>query len=179
MSRSSYSNYGVAVDVFAPGTEILSAFSSSVNATATLSGTSMAAPFVSGLVLYLKALGGLKGPEAATKRLLQLARKDMLQNVPSGTANLFVFNGLNLTDNANNDNKVEEPATQHRIGCGRNSANRNRNGYLTRIGDGGSRWDCGRTRENVRVRRDQVAFKIEPRSTFWRLRADDLDPASF
>jgi subtilisin family serine protease len=51
--ESSFSNYGLCVDIFSPGSAIKSAFpylSGTVNTYATQSGTSMAAPFISGAV---------------------------------------------------------------------------------------------------------------------------------
>ncbi|KAM3432276.1 hypothetical protein NHJ13734_006932 [Beauveria thailandica] len=88
--RSSFSNYGKVLDIFAPGTGILSTWIGGRNNT--ISGTSMATPHIAGLGAYLWALG--KGNAGNLCKVIQeLSTKNVLTGVPSGTVNYLAFNG--------------------------------------------------------------------------------------
>lgn len=87
-SMAWFSNYGPCVDIFAPGVNITSAWIGSRFASNTISGTSMAAPHVCGvLALYL----GEKDykPDELKKLIIRHARKNVIQHIPdqSGTVN--------------------------------------------------------------------------------------------
>lgn len=86
------SNYGPAVDIFAAGTNILSTYYQSDSATATLTGTSMAAPHVAGLVSYLRGLEGPSTAAAVKDRVLALATPGRVTGL-QGEANLIAYNG--------------------------------------------------------------------------------------
>ncbi|KAF2260681.1 subtilisin-like protease-like protein [Lojkania enalia] len=89
---SSGSNYGPAVDIFAAGTSITSAYRTSDSATQVLSGTSMASPHVAGLVSYLRGLEGEMSAEAVKARVLALATKNRITDARD-SANLLAYNG--------------------------------------------------------------------------------------
>lgn len=90
---ASYSNYGSVLDILAPGTGITSTWIGSTTAVNTISGTSMATPHITGLALYLMALEGLSTPAAVVARIKALGTSGLISSVPSGTSNLFAYNG--------------------------------------------------------------------------------------
>ncbi|KAM4054879.1 subtilase family protein [Hirsutella rhossiliensis] len=89
--RSSFSNYGSVVDIFAPGSDILSTWIG--GRTNTISGTSMATPHIAGLGAYLAGLEGFSDPQALCSRIQELATSDVLTDIPDGTVNKLAFNG--------------------------------------------------------------------------------------
>lgn len=91
-ARADFSNFGPLLDLFAPGTDILSTWIGSNTATNTISGTSMAAPHVAGVALYLQAMDTKYTPSALAAKLQQLATLDELSSL-DGSANALLYNG--------------------------------------------------------------------------------------
>ena len=90
-AKASFSNFGSVVDIFAPGASILSAWRTSDTATATLSGTSMATPHVTGMAArYLQNNPGT-APATVRNAIVNAATLNHLSEMPTGTANRLLF----------------------------------------------------------------------------------------
>ncbi|MFZ8967058.1 MAG: S8 family serine peptidase [Ilumatobacteraceae bacterium] len=87
-SRASYSNYGSCVDVFAPGSNVISTVPG--GGTATYSGTSMAAPHVAGAAAVMLSLRDYT-PSALSSYLLEVATTGVVSSVGNGSPNLLAF----------------------------------------------------------------------------------------
>jgi subtilisin family serine protease len=98
-ARASYSNFGSCVDVFAPGSGITSAWSTSDGATNTISGTSMASPHVAGVAaLYLSTTGNSsKTPSQVDAAIKTAATVGKVTNPGSGSPNLLLYNVFGTT----------------------------------------------------------------------------------
>jgi aqualysin 1 len=90
-ARSSFSNFGSCVDIFAPGSSITSSWYTNDTATNTISGTSMATPHVAGAAaLWLQANQTAK-PAAVSAALTGSATPNVVANPGSGSPNLLLF----------------------------------------------------------------------------------------
>ncbi|XP_070535174.1 aqualysin-1-like [Ptychodera flava] len=90
--RSSFSNYGDCVDIFAPGTSITSCWWTGTDSTRTISGTSMACPHVAGACAVLYGASPNSSPDDVETELLSLASMDKISDV-QGSINALLYIG--------------------------------------------------------------------------------------
>jgi len=93
-TRTPESNYGSVLNIFAPGTAIYTASNGADDSFTTSSGTSFAAPYVSGLIAYMITTFKLRGKSAKDVRefLIEKASDGKLSGIPSGTPNKLAYN---------------------------------------------------------------------------------------
>ncbi len=94
-ARASYSNYGSCVDIFAPGSNITSAWNTSDTATNTISGTSMATPHVTGVVANYLQTHTTASPAAIVTALKSYATNNLVTNPGTGSPNKLLFSLVN------------------------------------------------------------------------------------
>ncbi|GGY51436.1 S8 family peptidase [Streptomyces omiyaensis] len=89
--ETSFSNYGRCVELYAPGQDIVSARLG--GGSASLNGTSMAAPHVTGVAALYKAAHPSAAPAEVAAWLDEQSTKDVLTNVSNGTPNKLLHTG--------------------------------------------------------------------------------------
>jgi subtilisin family serine protease len=90
-ARSSFSNFGSVVDIFAPGSSIVSSYRTSDTALATLSGTSMASPHVAGVAARILQANPGASPATVRNTIVNAATLNRLSGIPAGTSNRLLF----------------------------------------------------------------------------------------
>ncbi|MFG3421141.1 proprotein convertase P-domain-containing protein [Micromonospora sp. NPDC048063] len=93
-ARSSFSNIGTCLDIFAPGSSITSAWHTSNTATNTISGTSMATPHVVGAAALVLAANPSFTPQQVRDKLVADATSNVVTSPGTGSPNKL----LNLGD---------------------------------------------------------------------------------
>ena len=89
--RSSFSNWGPCLDLFAPGSSITSSYNGNDTQTAVLSGTSMAAPHVAGVIARYLQLNPGASPATVSAAIVNNATNGVVGNPGSGSPNRLLF----------------------------------------------------------------------------------------
>merc|ERR1719220_2601164 len=92
-ARSYFSNYGTCVDIWGPGSSVLSAAHTSDTGTATFSGTSMACPHVSGAAALVLGADNSKNPQKVISDLLNDATLNAISDLKAGDTNALLYVG--------------------------------------------------------------------------------------
>ena len=93
-ARSSFSNYGTCLDIFAPGSSITSAWYTSDTATNTISGTSMASPHVAGVAALYLQNNTAASPSTVRNEIVNTASSGKLTSINTGSPNLLLYSLL-------------------------------------------------------------------------------------
>lgn len=93
-ARSSFSNFGTCLDIFAPGSSITSSWRTSDTATNTISGTSMATPHVTGVAALFLETNPTASPATVTAAIINSSTLNHVTNPGTGSPNRLLFSLL-------------------------------------------------------------------------------------
>ena len=89
-ARSSFSNWGSCIDLFAPGSSITSAWYTSTTATNTISGTSMSSPHIAGVAALYLAVNPSASPSTVNSAIINAATANKITDV-KGSPNRLLY----------------------------------------------------------------------------------------
>lgn len=90
-ARSSFSNFGTCLDIFAPGSAIVSAWFSSNSSTNNISGTSMASPHVAGVAALFLQESPTATPAQVAAKLIETSTLNKVANAGTGSPNRLLY----------------------------------------------------------------------------------------
>ena len=90
-ARSSFSNFGSCVNIFAPGSAIMSTWYTSNSATNSISGTSMASPHVAGAAVLVLAADNAASPATVRSRIYNKVSTNKLTDIGTGSPNRLLY----------------------------------------------------------------------------------------
>jgi hypothetical protein len=93
-ARSSFSNFGTCLDIFAPGSSITSAWHTSNTATNTISGTSMASPHVAGVAALYLSGNPAATPQQVRDALVNNGTPNKVTSAGTGSPNVLLYSGF-------------------------------------------------------------------------------------
>jgi subtilisin family serine protease len=93
-ARSSFSNFGTCLDIFAPGSSITSSWNTSDTATNTISGTSMATPHVTGVAALLLETNPTASPATVTAAIINSSTPNKVTSAGTGSPNRLLYSLL-------------------------------------------------------------------------------------
>ena len=96
-ARSSFSNYGSCVDLFAPGSSITAAYYGSNTGLTTMNGTSMASPMVAGVAAALRARYPSANAFQVMQSIVDSASANKLSSINSGSVNKLLYSNTSLS----------------------------------------------------------------------------------
>ncbi|SCL38571.1 Serine protease, subtilisin family [Micromonospora pallida] len=110
-ARSSFSSFGTCLDIFAPGSSIVSAWNTNDTATNNISGTSMATPHVVGAAALVAGANPTWTPQQVRDSLVNNATNGVVTNPGAGSPNKLLYVVNDVTPPTNDFSVSVSPAS--------------------------------------------------------------------